>query len=80
MGCILAPTHVPPDNMSERTSPRDMTLVPVLVDPTTRDRLNMLAEMTGQHQAEAAGSLLADLLDDQEFWDGVKDSRGLNLN
>jgi hypothetical protein len=40
----------------------------------------MLAEMTGQHQAEAAGSLLADLLDDQEFWDGVKDSRGLNLN
>jgi hypothetical protein len=57
-----------------------MTLVPVLVDPATRDRLNMLAELTGQHQAEAAGSLLADLLDDQEFWDGVQNSAGLKLN
>jgi len=51
--------------------------VPVPMSAETRARLKAFAERIGEHPVIAAGMLLEDLLDDEDFWDAVEDPAGV---
>lgn len=55
----------------------EFELVPVPMSAETRAKLNTFANKVGERPIMAAAMLLEDLLEDQDFWDSVNDSNGV---
>jgi hypothetical protein len=73
------PTSAPMRN-SDRKQDDGIELVPVPMGPETRARLVAFARAVGKPPAEAAGALLNDLLEDQDFWDAAADAGSRAIN